>query len=87
MPPSEEASRTFSASLEEVREAASDALASLGAKVEVGEDGMSLSGTTGWTLFSFWGEGASSAAIEERGGARDRSQYTEGPDSPARPGA
>jgi hypothetical protein len=51
--PAEEASRKFAASLDEVRDAASDAIESLGAKVEVSSDKMTLSGTTGWTLFSF----------------------------------
>lgn len=53
MPPAYEESRTFSSPLEEVRTAASDALTSIGAKVEVSDDGTTLSGTTGWTLFSF----------------------------------
>jgi hypothetical protein len=53
MSPSETQHRTFSASLEDVRSAASDALSSLGAAVEVSEDGTMLSAKTGWTLFSF----------------------------------
>jgi hypothetical protein len=53
VPPFKEESRTFKAPVDEVRDAASDALASLGAKIEESEDRMSLVGTTGWTLFSF----------------------------------
>lgn len=45
--------REFLASLDEARDAASDALASLGATVEVSADGKRLSGTTGWSLMSF----------------------------------
>lgn len=53
MPPSATDHRTFTASLEEVRAAASDALSSLGANVEVSEDGTTLSAKTGWSLLSF----------------------------------
>jgi hypothetical protein len=42
--------------LEDVRIAASDALASLGAKVEVSNDSRTVSGKTGWSLMSFSGE-------------------------------
>jgi hypothetical protein len=49
-------SRTFEASLEKVRDAASDALASLGAKAELSSDGNTVSGKTGWSLMSFFGE-------------------------------
>jgi hypothetical protein len=45
--------RTFKAPLDEVRRVASDALATLGAEVEISADGTTLSGRTGWTLFSF----------------------------------
>ena len=54
--PTESDSRTFNASIEEVREAAADALRSLGAEVEVSENGATVSGTTGWSLMSFFGE-------------------------------
>ena len=53
MPPVETGTRTFTAPLEEVRTAASDALASLGADVEVSSDGKTVSGKTGWSLMSF----------------------------------
>lgn len=49
-------SRIFKASLEEAKAAASDALASLGAEVEVSSDGKIVSGKTGWSLMSFFGE-------------------------------
>jgi hypothetical protein len=42
--------------LDDVRNAASDALASLGAKVETSTVGTTLSGKTGWRLMSFFGE-------------------------------
>ena len=56
MPPVETDSRTFKASLEDVRAAASDALASLGAKVDVSSDRKTISGKTGWSAMSFFGE-------------------------------
>lgn len=46
-------SRTFTAPIEKVREAAHDALLSLGSEVEESDDGNVLSGRTGWTVFSF----------------------------------
>ena len=53
MPSIETGSRTFNASLEETRAAACDALASLGADVDVSGDGMTVRGKTGWSLMSF----------------------------------
>ena len=49
-------SRTFKAPLEEAKAAASDALASLGAEVEVSGDGRTVFWKTGWSLMSFFGE-------------------------------
>jgi hypothetical protein len=51
--PSHTENRTFTAPLDDVRDAARDALAGLGAEVEVSADGTTLTGATGWTLFSF----------------------------------
>lgn len=51
--PSHQQNRSFAAPLEEVRDAAHDALLALGAEVTESEDGTVLSGRTGWTLFSF----------------------------------
>jgi hypothetical protein len=42
--------------LDEVRSAARDALTSLGADVESDQDATTISGKTGWSMFSFFGE-------------------------------
>jgi hypothetical protein len=52
-----EEARTFDAPIEAVRSAASDALTSIGCTVATSSDGTTLSGRTGWSLFSF-GENA-----------------------------
>jgi len=49
MGPSERNSRTFNAGVEEVRQVATDALQSLGARVEQSEGGNRISGKTGWS--------------------------------------
>lgn len=51
--PSQTQTRTFNSPLEPTREAAHDALLSLGSEVEESPDGKVLSGKTGWTAFSF----------------------------------
>lgn len=51
--PSHTQTRTFNSPLEPTREAAHDALLSLGSEVEESADGSVLSGKTGWTAFSF----------------------------------
>ena len=51
--PEHEQHRTFKAAIEQVREAARDALLSLGSEVEESDDGNVLSGKTGFTVFSF----------------------------------
>lgn len=62
--PSHEQQRSFDAPLEQVREAAHDALSSLGSEVEESEDGRVLSGKTGFTAFSF-GEKVESALVPD----------------------
>jgi hypothetical protein len=73
--PSHAQSRTFTASIQQVREAAHDALLSLGSEVTESEDGNVLSGKTGWTTFSFGetveitlepSDGAVTAEVESR---------------------
>lgn len=51
--PSHVQSRIFNAPIEQVREAAHDALLSLGSAVEESDGGNVLSGKTGFTAFSF----------------------------------
>ena len=45
--------RTFTTTIDDARQAAWDALATLGAEVTVSDDGTSLEAKTGWSLFSF----------------------------------
>ena len=83
--------RKFAASVDEARDAASDALASLGATVEVSADGKSVSGTTGWSLMSFGehveidlrseGDGVevSVKSMQRRGQFRDLSRRNDKP--------
>jgi hypothetical protein len=54
--PAQTETRTFHAPMADVMTAATDALRSLGADIEDGSDGTTVSGKTGWSMFSFFGE-------------------------------
>jgi hypothetical protein len=54
--PSHSETRTFHATMEDVQSAAEDALTSLGAEIAAAPDDMAITGRTGWSMFSFFGE-------------------------------